>query len=111
MEPVELTVQAPLGVSPAPYRSDTVVLKPGDRLLVITDGYLERRAGRVDIEGVLATTLERHPRQIVQELARRVLDVTGGDLRDDATALCLDWYGPAGTRKATRGASRARATG
>ncbi|MGH8981034.1 MAG: PP2C family protein-serine/threonine phosphatase [Acidimicrobiales bacterium] len=108
---LDVTVQPPLGVSTQPYRADIVDLEPGDRLLVITDGYLERRAGRVDIEGILAATLDRHPRQIVQELARRVLAVTGGLLRDDATALCLDWYGQAGSRNATGGASRARATG
>ncbi len=109
--PLHLTVQPPLGVSRTPYRADTMTLEPGDRLLAITDGYLDRRAGRLDIEGVLAATLERHPRQIVQELAHRVLDVTGGQLRDDATALCLDWYGPGGSRQAIGGASRARATG
>lgn len=108
--PLELTVQPPLGVSATPYRVDTVVLEPGDRLLLITDGYLERQGARLDIEGILAATLDRHPRQIVQELARRILAVTGGNLRDDATALCLDWYGQAGSRKATGGASRARAT-
>jgi serine phosphatase RsbU (regulator of sigma subunit) len=109
--PLEISVQPPLGVSTDAYRADRVALVPGDRLLVITDGYLERRAGRVDIEGILESTLDRHPRQIVQELARNVLDATGGNLRDDATALCLDWYGPAGTRSAVGGASRARATG
>lgn len=109
--PLEVTVQPPLGVSPGPYQADIVTLKPGDRLLLVTDGYLEKRAGRVDIEAILAATLDRHPRQLVQELARRVLDVTGGNLADDATALCLDWYGPTGRRQATGGASRARATG
>ena len=58
----------------------------------------------------LEATADRHPRQIVQELASNVLDATGGKLRDDATAVCIDWYGPAGIRHATGGASRARAT-
>ncbi|MCA1842111.1 MAG: hypothetical protein LC792_02775 [Actinobacteria bacterium] len=31
-------------------------------------------------------------------------------LRDDATALCLDWFGGDDRRKATGGASRSRAT-
>ncbi len=93
-----------------PYTADTVTLQPGDRLLLVTDGYLERHAAKVDIEGILASSPERHPRQVVQELARNVLDATGGQLRDDATTLCLDWYGPAGRRDATGGASSARAT-
>lgn len=108
--PLEVTVQPPLGVATTPYRTDRVVLEPGDRMLVVTDGYLERNARRVHIDDLLATTVDRHPRQIVQELARKLLDLTGGDLRDDATAVCLDWYGPAGIRAATGGASQARAT-
>jgi hypothetical protein len=47
----------------------------------------------------------------VRELADNVLHVTGGNLQDDATVLCIDWYGPQGERDATGGASRARATG
>lgn len=107
---LEVAVQPPLGITDTPYRADQVVLAPGDRLLAITDGYLDRDARRVDLEAILASTTDRHPRQVVQELARRLLEVTGGDLRDDATALCIDWYGPTGVRSATGGASRARAT-
>jgi serine phosphatase RsbU (regulator of sigma subunit) len=108
--PIELETQPPMGVAVTPYRADLVTFEPGDRLLLITDGYLERRAERVDIEGILARTLDRHPRQIVQELAREVLAVTGNQLRDDATAVCIDWYGQTEARGATGGASRARAT-
>ena len=108
--PLELTTQLPLGLAMEPYCSDRLMLKPGDRLLLVTDGYLDRLASRLDIAGLLTTTLDRHPRQIVQELARNVLEVTKGDPRDDATVLCLDWYGPAHTREAIGGASRERAT-
>lgn len=108
--PLELTVQPPLGVATVPYRADRVTLRPGDRLLVVTDGYLDRNAQRVDLEDILVATPNRHPRQVVGELARKLLDVTGGDLRDDATALCLDWYGRSGVRSATGGASQGRAT-
>lgn len=79
-------------------------------MLVLTDGYLDRNARRVDIEAILAADADRHPRQVVQELARKLIEVTGGNLLDDATALCLDWYGPVGTRSATGGASQARTT-
>lgn len=100
----------PFGAWLSAYETDIVALKPGDRLLFLTDGYLERNAAHVDIEGVLAATVGRHPRQVVQELAGTILEATGGDLRDDATVLCLDWYGQAGARNATGGASRARTT-
>jgi hypothetical protein len=78
--------------------------------LLVTDGYLERGAINLDIERTLEATVKRHPRQIVQELARTVLQATGGKLLDDATAVCIDWYGPEGDRHATGGASQARAT-
>ena len=108
---IDVKPQQPLGVATAPYRTDRITLIAGDRLLIITDGYLDRNAQRIEIEAIFAAEADRHPRQIVQELARNLRDVTGGHIQDDATALCLDWYGPRGTRAATGGASRERATG
>jgi serine phosphatase RsbU (regulator of sigma subunit) len=107
---LELAGHPPLGVAGGPYSAVGLTLRPGDRLLAVTDGYLERRAANVDIEGILARSQDRHPRQVVQELASNVLQATGGRLRDDATALCIDWYGAAGVRDATGGSSAARAT-
>ena len=108
--PLQLSTQLPLGLATAPYRVDTVTLEPGDRLLMVTDGYLDRLDGRLDVEDFLRRSPDRHPRQIVQELGRTVREVTGDTLNDDAAALCLDWYGAAATRAATGGASRARVT-
>ena len=34
-----------------------------------------------------------HPREAIQYLTHAVLDAVGGELRDDATSLCLDWHG------------------
>ena len=107
---LDVTTDVPLGVQTGHYTAQTLELQPGDRLLLVTDGYLERGATNIDIEQTLEATVERHPRQIVQELARNVLQATGGKLLDDATAVCIDWYGPSGARHATGGASRARAT-
>ena len=107
---MSVTSGPPLGVRHSAYQADTLRLQPGDRLLFLTDGYLERNAVQVDIEGTLAATVDRHPRQIVQEFAWTILAASGGDLRDDATVLCFDWYGPTGSREATGGASRRRAT-
>jgi hypothetical protein len=43
----------------------------------------------------------------VQHLTQAVLQASGGQLRDDATALCLDWHGcPPRDRDATSGADR-----
>lgn len=107
---VELTTHPPLGIGPVTWQTDTVTLQPGDRLVMVTDGYLERRAALVDLEAILGASADRHPRQVVQELAHGVLAATGRRLRDDATVLCVDYYGAAGHRNATGGASQARAT-
>jgi serine phosphatase RsbU (regulator of sigma subunit) len=107
---LELATQPPLGVTSEPYETTAVSLEPGDRLLLVTDGYLERGAANVDLERVLVRSVDRHPRQVVQELAKNVLEAVNGSLHDDATTLCIDWYGPAGVRDATGGASRDRAT-
>jgi len=48
-----------------------------------------------------------HAREAVQHLTHAVLEASGGQLRDDATALCLDWHGgPPRDRDASSGADR-----
>ncbi|HUF33615.1 MAG TPA: PP2C family protein-serine/threonine phosphatase [Acidimicrobiales bacterium] len=106
---VDLTPGLPLGISRDSYETHRLTLEPGDRLLIVTDGFLERNAD-IAIGDILVHSADRHPREVVRELARDVLDATGGDLRDDATVLCIDWYGPRGVRNATGGASLDRAT-
>lgn len=107
---VDIEADPPLGITDAAYRAHLVQLEPGDRLLFVTDGFLERNAGAVDIQKTLEATAARHPREIVRELAANVLHATGGALGDDATVLCLDWYGSKGRRHEIAGASRERAT-
>lgn len=107
---IGLASDLPFGVQPLPYQVQTFHLQPGDRLLLVTDGYLERNTAEVDVERVLEDTAHRHPRQIVRELAGNLLEATDGRLQDDATALCIDWYGSGAIRDATGGASQARAT-
>jgi hypothetical protein len=54
---------------------------------------------------ILEQTRHLHPREAVQALTQAVVEACGGDLRDDATVLCVDWHGgPTGERDASSGA-------
>jgi hypothetical protein len=79
----------------------------GDRLMFVTDGMLERDAAGMNIAAVLTAGIDMHAREAVQHLTQAVLQASGGQLRDEATALCLDWHGgPPRDREATSGANR-----
>jgi serine phosphatase RsbU (regulator of sigma subunit) len=112
---LELQADLPLGMfADADYQAQALVLEPGDRLVLVTDGMLERNASALDIAAALAEMTALHPREVVHTFARAVLAATGGDLQDDATVLCLDWYGPQGSgggRVASAGATQSRASG
>ena len=88
------------------YRVQSLRLEPGDRLLFVTDGMLERKAGSVDLATLAARGAGLHPRETVQQLIREVLEACGGELQDDATIMCLDWHGgPPRSRTTTSGAN------
>ena len=94
VEAVALAPDLPFGAAPSHrYGVQPLPLEPGDRLMFLTDGTLERN-GDADIEGLLLAAQDMHPREAVQHLIQAVLDAHGGPLRDDATAMCLDWHGP-----------------
>lgn len=76
------------------YREQFFDLQPGDRLIIVTDGLLERNASNFDIEAEIAELQGLHARDVVRRLCRDVTKAAGGALQDDATALCLDWRGP-----------------
>lgn len=75
------------------YRSTDVQLVAGDRIVIVTDGMLERRAAVIDLEEMLRVTSRQHPRETTRHLADAVLDVAGPTLADDATTFVLDWHG------------------
>ena len=108
VEEVRLEVDPPFGVDPGrPYRLQEFPLEPGDRVVLVTDGMLERNAAQLDVAAALAGSGGLHPREVVHALGSAVMRATGGQLADDATVVCLDWYG--GTRRpreSDRGADR-----
>jgi serine phosphatase RsbU (regulator of sigma subunit) len=89
------------------YDGTTVMLHPGDRLVLVTDGMLERGAASLDLPAELLRTRQLHAREATRGLADKVLDVVGPTLSDDATLLVLDWHGGHGRpRTTTAGADR-----
>jgi serine phosphatase RsbU (regulator of sigma subunit) len=94
VEEVTLAVNLPFGVSaPVPYRVQELRLRPGDRLILLTDGMQDRGAAAADLVSVLKDTHDLHPREVVRGLTAAVLDACHGHLKDDATVLVLDWHG------------------
>ena len=98
----------PLGLfADTTYRATELALRPGDRLVLVTDGMLERNAAGLDLDVAIADTLTLHPREAVRALADLVRDVSGDVLADDATVLCVDWHGGHGRdRRTAYGANR-----
>jgi serine phosphatase RsbU (regulator of sigma subunit) len=113
VELVRLAADPPFGtVREHQYKVQRLPLEPGDRLVFFTDGILERNTTRVDIEAMVAAGAGMHPREAVQHLIQAILEVTGGALNDDATALCLDWHGgPKRERTSDSGANQGPAPG
>ncbi len=102
----------PLGMFPgAEYQAGEITLRPGDRLVVVTDGMRERNAADLDLSAMLRATTGLHPREAVRAVADAVIEVSGPALADDATLLILDWHGGHGAGRSTRaGADQSRAS-
>jgi serine phosphatase RsbU (regulator of sigma subunit) len=112
VEEIPLAIDLPFGVDPErPFRLQDFPLRPGDRVVFVTDGMQERNAAEVDVALALADTAALHPREVVHALGTAVMHATGGQLRDDATVICLDWYGgPPRARDSNSGAGRGLAS-
>ena len=109
---LDLPADLPLGLFPeAMYRSTWVDLLPGDRVVFLTDGMLERNAVDVNLPEAIGATRSLHPREAVRALADLVLDATGTTLSDDATVLCLDWHGGHGEDRDSVHGARQRCGG
>jgi serine phosphatase RsbU (regulator of sigma subunit) len=91
---LEIRPDLPLGMfEDSSYAGTRLALVPGDRVVLLTDGMLERNVARVDLSASLVDTASLHPREAVRALADKALEAAGRALADDATLLCLDWHG------------------
>ncbi|MGC4847240.1 PP2C family protein-serine/threonine phosphatase [Micromonospora sp. DT15] len=108
-----LPANFPLGMfAGAGYRDGEITLRPGDRLVVLTDGMRERNAAKLDLPNMLRSIADLHPREAARALADAALEVSGPTLADDATLFILDWHGGhSEERRSSAGADQARASG
>lgn len=75
------------------YQVQSLDLRPGDRLVMLTDGMLERNAQSLDLPDLIVRTRALHPREAARTLIGAIVDAGHGHLDDDATIMCLDWHG------------------
>ncbi|MCX5281778.1 PP2C family protein-serine/threonine phosphatase [Streptomyces sp. NBC_00198] len=112
VEEVTPKVDTPFGFpGPRTYRVQSLDLRPGDRLVMLTDGMLERNAHSVDLSELMVRTRVLHPREAARTLIAAIVDANDGHLQDDATVMCLDWHGVTHSRRdAATGADLADAS-
>ena len=94
----------------------TIQLRPGDRLILYTDGFLEAKApdGVIFGENRFAEALIRlapmDSNELGEELVRDVEHFAAGKLDDDLTMLVIEFQGAPLTQETTEGEPVGRAT-
>ena len=78
VEEIELDIDFPFGIrsrrsSPA---CRNFPIAPGDRIVFVTDGMLERNAAEVDVPDALSRSGDLHPREVVHALGDAVMRAT-----------------------------------
>ena len=101
VDAVDFDAQLPLGMfEETAYVTEHFEVRPGDRLLIGSDGVYDTTstAGEHYGERALARALTANsflpPPQVPQAVLRDLRDYRGGvPVEDDALILCLDWHG------------------
>jgi hypothetical protein len=94
------TPSLPMGLGGAVRDIQTIVLQPGDRVLVYTDGVVDRRGSETPAphltaltDEVVAETVDGTPvEETLRQLIRSVLDSSDDDLDDDASIVLLEFH-------------------
>jgi serine phosphatase RsbU (regulator of sigma subunit) len=101
---LDLTPAVPMGLfEDTRYVAHPVELRPGDRLLLVTDGIEEAHDpgqpgfGLDRIVDLLVANSGIPPVEFVRLLTKEVSEHRAEKLDDDATAVCLDWHPPTPT--------------
>lgn len=106
VEELPLKANLPFGAPvPVTYEVQQLRLKPGDRLVLLTDGMRERGAAAVDLPALVHHTHDHHPREVVRTLTSAVQRACAGQLPDDATTVVLDWHGSRSGQRQTNAGS------
>jgi serine phosphatase RsbU (regulator of sigma subunit) len=94
VEPLPFSPVRGLGARSTPKPDElSSTLRAGDRLLMVSDGVIESGKGQAGLgqDGLAEVALGSRgsAADTVREVHRAVLDTSGSDLSDDATAVCL----------------------
>ena len=88
-------IDLPFGIAPdAEYTVQSLDLRPGDRLFLLTDGMHEPEDHERELHRLIKETATLHPREATRALTQSVMHASDRNPRDDATVLCLDWPNP-----------------
>ncbi|GGW51413.1 hypothetical protein GCM10010381_40910 [Streptomyces xantholiticus] len=79
--------------APHTYRVQSLDLRPGDRLVMLTDGMLERHANSLDLSDLIVRTRALHPREAARTSSRRSSTPTTATCR--VTRPSCAWTGTA----------------
>jgi hypothetical protein len=105
--PLPCEPSPPFGLAGVVPTVQVEALEPGDTVLLYTDGVTDARTSAGSELGLerLVDLLEREaaaetpPEETLRRLIRSTLEFQGGELRDDATLVLLQWSGPAVPRE------------